>query len=382
MLQFATKAWKRLTRRERLRTYSFNRPLVLLQSDDWGRVGVRDHEGYEELRARGVNLGEHPYDFYTLETAGDVTALHEMLGRHRDSTGRSACLVMNFLSANLDFPRMALAGFKKVYVQPLLQGLPGEWKRPGLFEAYREGIVAGAFYPALHGLTHFCSTAVEKALVNNGDRAQLLHTLWQAETPYIYWRMPWVGYEYNNPEPPGAGFLAGNAQEELLGQAAGFFEDFFSTRPQSACAPGYRANEDTRSAWRKHGIRVAQNGTGGREFPSMNETGMLSLYRTLDFEPSQTPVSVENCLQLANEKFAQGIPLIVSVHSINFHSSLKDFRSETLARLDQLLSALEHKHPDLLYVHDEDVYNLVDRGSFTSSWGTTSVTVKQRETVW
>ena len=39
---------------------SFSRPLVLLQSDDWGRVGVRDREGYEQLRASGIHLGKIP----------------------------------------------------------------------------------------------------------------------------------------------------------------------------------------------------------------------------------------------------------------------------------------------------------------------------------
>ena len=62
------------------------RPLVLLQSDDWGRVGVRDKEGLELLQASGMTLGERPYDFYTLETAEDVIALRDLLSRHRDST--------------------------------------------------------------------------------------------------------------------------------------------------------------------------------------------------------------------------------------------------------------------------------------------------------
>jgi hypothetical protein len=379
MLQFAKRVWKRTTQREHFRTYSFDRPLVLLQSDDWGRVGVRDREGYERLRDDGMDLGENPYDFYTLETAGDIGALRELLDCHRDSTGRGACMVMNFLSANLDFPRMALERFEKIYMRPLQQGLPGKWNRPGLFEAYRDGIAAGSFYPALHGLMHFCPVAVTKALANNEERARTLHTLWQAETPYIYWRMPWVGYEYSNPEFPNAGFLSEKAQDELIGQASGFFQEFFSARPQSACAPGYRANEDTRRVWSKHGIRVAQNGPSPDGFPSMNELGMLSLYRTLNFEPSQTAVSVENCLQLAHASLARGMPLIISVHSINFHSSLKDFRSGTLAQLDQFLSALERKYPDLLYVHDADVYELVDRGAFTSSEGRTTVTVKERE---
>lgn len=366
-------------RRRHGHAYAFGRPLVLLQSDDWGRVGVRDQEGYEQLRAQGINLGEQAYDFYTLETASDVMALHEMLGRHRDSTGRRACIVMNFLSANLDFGRMALDAFRKIYLRPLKQGLPGRWQRPGLFDAYREGINDGSFYPALHGLTHFCSVAVESALEQNEERARALRTLWQAETPYIYWRMPWAGYEYKNPEPPHAGFLGADTQAELIGQAVEYFREFFSSAPHSACAPGYRANEDTRQAWWEHGIRVAQNGTGAATFPVMNESGMLSLYRTLDFEPSQADISVESCVQLAEQQFARGMPLIISTHSINFHSSLKDFRTDTLARLDEFLFALERTCPDLLYVHDEDVYSLVNQGKFTSPLGTTAVAVKLQE---
>ena len=363
---------------ERGTSYAFGRPLVLLQSDDWGRVGVRDGEGYEELRTRGWRLGEQPYDFYTLETADDVAVLHDLLHRHRDSTGRSACLVMNFVTANLDFPRMAAEDFKRVYVRSLSRGLPGKWKRPGLVEAYREGIAAGVFYPALHGLTHFCRAPVESAIAENGRRAQDLRAMWEAETPYIYWRMPWVGYEYNDPSPPRAKFLDAAAQSELVGQAAQYFEEFFSIPPRSACAPGYRADENTREAWSQSGIQIAQNGPAS-EFPAMNDAGRLNLYRSVDFEPSQNRIALEDYMQSADQHFARGMPLIVSIHSINFHSTLKDFRSETVRQLDGFLAELERKYPDLLYVHDEDVYQVIQSGFFTSACGSTAVEVKAQE---
>src|SRR5689334_18061099 len=81
-------------------------PIVIFQSDDWGRVGVRDRGGWDELRAAGVSLGEKAYDYYSLETADDLSALRAVLRKHRDCTGRAPCLVMNFCVANLDFPRM------------------------------------------------------------------------------------------------------------------------------------------------------------------------------------------------------------------------------------------------------------------------------------
>jgi len=356
--------------------FSFSRPLVLLQSDGWGRVGVRDREGYEQLRASGISLGQNPYDYYSLETSEDVIALRDMLKRHRDSTGRAACLVMNFLLANLDFRKIAGTAFEHIHLIPLSQGLPGEWKRPGLFEAYRQGIADEVFYPALLGLTHFCRLAVERALAVPGDRNNLLHTLWKAGTPYIYWRMPWIGYEYCNPEKPHAGFLDLGTQVNLIAEAAREFEKAFSTAPFSACAPGYRANGDTHRAWSQCGIRVAQNGSGGALPPHMDQWEMLNLHRTIDVEPFERGLPLEKYVQLAERCFERGIPAIVSVHSINFHSSLKDFRGPALRVLDEFLTALEAKHPNLLYVHDRNLYELVTRGKFKGPRGPVSVDVK------
>jgi hypothetical protein len=372
------KLWRR-KRAPPVRGCSFSRPLVLLQSDDWGRVGVRDREGYEQLRASGIRLGEHPYDFYTLENADDVIALRDMLKRHRDSTGRAACLVMNFVLANLDFQRMLANDLQRIHLLPLTEGLPGKWKRPGLFEAYRLGITDGVFYPAFLGLTQFSRSAVEHALSKRGERVALLQTLWKAETPFIHWRMPWVGYEYCNPGKPHAGFLSAEAQTELIRQAANVFKKFFSTPPLSACAPGYRANKDTYLAWSQCGVRVVQDGSGAPSPPYMGECEILNLHRTIDFEPSQRELSVEKYVQLAEQCFAQRIPAIVSVHAINFHSSLKDFRGPTLQVLDGFLSALEAKYPNLLYVHDSDLYDIATRGRFKATHGSVSVEVKMQD---
>jgi hypothetical protein len=379
VLGFARKLWTSGQNTPPVRTFSFDRPLVLLQSDDWGRVGVRDREGYELIRASGIRIGEHPYDFYSLESAEDLIALRDMLKRHRDSTGRSACLVMNFVLANLDFPKIAKNSFDQIHLLPLTEGLPGDWKRPGLFEAYRKGIADGVFHPALHGLTHFCRQAVEHGLSKNGERGELLRTLWKAGTPYIYWRMPWVGYEYCNPEKPHAGFLTAETQTDLIRRAATIFEKLFSITPLSACAPGYRANVDTHLAWFQCGVRVAQNGSGGPMPPYMDEYEMLNLHRTIDFEPAQRDLPVEKHLQLAEHCFARGVPAVVSVHSINFHSSLKDFRGPTLQALDHFLSALEAKYPNLLYVHDGDLYEIVTRGKFRATQGPVSVGVKWQD---
>ena len=363
----------------RPQSFSFSKPLVALHSDDWGRVGVRDREGFELLRSRGLRLGERPYDLYSLETAEDVTALSDLLLRHRDAVGRPPCLTMNFCTGNLDFSKMRADGFRRTMFLPLSVGLPGSWSRPGLFDAYCGGIDKGVFQPALHGATHFCEAVVSQVLTKGGARAELLKTLWAAETPYIFWRMPWIGYEYWSPGGHKGGFLSAERQRDLVIQSCQQFKQFFGIQPLSACAPGYRANSNTHRAWASAGIHVAVSGSGdGLKAPHMDEFGILHVYRNVDFEPSEHELDIEKYLEIAALCYARGLPLIISIHSINFHSTLKDFRSPSIIALDRLLTALESKYSELLYVNDEDLYRMVTAGVLADGSAKVKVSVNQR----
>src|SRR6267154_6793811 len=231
------KVWQRGRSLLPVESFAFGRPIVVLQSDDWGRVGVPDRESWEELRATGVNLGERSYDVYSLETAEDVMAVVRLLQGHRDSAGRPACLGMNFILSNIDFAKVNDDNSHQIYLRTLVEGLPDGWKRPGLFVAYREGISSGSLSPALHGTTHFCGPAVERHLNDPGERGVLLQKLWKAGVPYIHWRMPWIGFEYWDPEPAdGEGFLPLEDQQGLIDSAVKTFEQLFSKPPRSACA--------------------------------------------------------------------------------------------------------------------------------------------------
>jgi hypothetical protein len=378
-MTLARKIWEWTTSLIPREGFFFDRPLLILHSDDWGRAGLRDREGFERLKAVGLALGERPYDLYTLETAADLRALSAVLGRHRDATGRPATLVMNFVVANLDIPQDPSINSMPCLL-PLADGLPAGWVRPELMEAYREGIHAGLFYPALHGISHFCRPAVERYVRDFGERGALLQALWRAGTPYIYWRMPWIGYEYWDPEQPqDSRFLSRSAQKESIGQAVGLFARAFSCLPRSACAPGYRANDDTRRAWSECGIYCAQNGPSAPMPPHLDRHGVLQIYRNVEFEVAiDQRFSLESSLRAAEQSFSVGVPAVVSVHSINFHSTVRNFRSHTLQHLDEFLGTLKARHPDLLYVHDEDIHHMVQSGSYTSRAGLNRVNVERR----
>ena len=356
----------------------FDRPLLLFQSDDWGRAGVRDREGWDELQAGGIALGESPYDFYSLETAEDVTALREVLGKHRDSVGRNPSIVMNFIMANVDFDRCLTLPEKEIPLVPLSDGLPDQWRRPNLFEAYRQGIADGVFCPALHGLTHFCAKAVRRELEIGGKRAELIRKMWSAQTPYIYWRMPWIGYEYWDREMEAQRrFLSLDEQRSAISRAAQIYQAFFAAVPFSACAPGYRANADTRAAWLDCGIRVSQNGPD-RKAPHFDEYEMLHTFRTVEMEPAIASVDLKRLVEDVGECFNRGLPAVVSIHSINFHSTIRDFRTPTLALLHDFLTALKKKWPALLFINDGDLFQIASEGFYFAEGARVDVGVTAR----
>src|SRR5262249_40627185 len=205
------------------------------------------------------------------------------------------------------------------------------------------------------------------ALAENGDRARLLRAFWKAETPYVYWRMPWIGYEYWSPEKPQPGFLRQQRQRELIQQSCSEVLALFGRKVVSAGAPGYRANRDTHGGWAENSIRVVQNGTGsGLQAPYIDEFGLLHVFRAIDLEPALKEVETKKSLEIACACVTRRIPIVISVHAINFHSSLKDFRTPTLNALDSLLTSLESKFPDLLYLNHEELHKAATDGILPS----------------
>jgi hypothetical protein len=168
-------------------------------------------------------------------------------------------------------------------------------------------------------------------------------------------------------------------QAAAIREAVQGFQSIFNTAPQSACAPGYRADANTHRAWKACGVQIAQNGPNGIVAPRLDRYGILNVYRTINFEPAlDEGFSVQECLRSAAECFRRGVPAVVSIHSINFHSTLKDYRSSSLRFLHEFLTEVEKQFPDLLYVHDSDLYNLVTRGEYQVANGTVKVRVRQR----
>jgi len=100
----------------------------------------------------------------------------------------------------------------------------------------------------------------------------------------------------------------------------------------------------------------------------------------VELEPAvEESFSLDAAVEAATKCIQRKLPVIVSIHSINFHSTLQDFRTATLQVLDKFLTVLERQYPNLLYVHDEDLWQLVQTGSYDTDSRVVSVGVTKRK---
>lgn len=359
-------------------TLSFSRPIIIFQSDDWGLAGIADKAGFDRLvRDHGLSPKASHLNYYSLETAADLGAIYGVLGAHRDSSGHHPILGCNFILANVDFPKVLAHSFEQLFLKPLHDGLPRPWERPGLLEAYREGVRRQYLYPGLHGVTHFCADRVKRLLREPSLRGNLLRNLFEIGTPLAYQVTPWVGFEFRDEE---TGWLSFAEQQKAVVHAVELFRSTFGRQPLSACAPGYRANAATFRAWREAGIKVAQHGPGLKAPPFFGRHGLLHLHRQVSFEPAINPeyFTVERAFQDARRCVKAGQPVIICAHSVNFHSTLHNFRELTLERLDQLLRRLEHTFGDLLYLHDENLWEIAQKSQISRNGKTIAIEVTRK----
>ncbi len=91
---------------------------------------------------------------------------------------------------------------------------------------------------------------------------------------------------------------------------------------------------------------------------------MLHTFRTVEMEPATGAVNLQKLVDDAEACFRRGLPAVVSIHSINFHSSLRDFRSPTLILLDEFLTTLEKRWMGLLYANDADLFQIASEGFY------------------
>jgi hypothetical protein len=328
------------------------RPVVLIQSDDWGRIGAPRAESIMELRETGYPVGDSPWDFYGLETKADLGALGQVLHAHEDADGRSAVMTAVFVMANADLRRMREENYAHFKVVPIVEGYPAPWNEPSLVGEYNKLVALGVLWPAMHGYTHFNPRLMLSIAREGTERGRRLRAMHERDVPYLASLTPEFNFALLDRSDVPDRFFGAEEQSQWIENGVQLFRGAFGHGPTSTCAPGYRFNDVTCNFWRQAGITVVHT-AGGRFGPYQ---GVWLTPRNVPFEPVLNANASRDAVAAAARAFRRGEPLVIGTHSINYISRHLGKSALGREQLGLLLTILRSRHPNLRFAHETELY--------------------------
>ena len=93
------------------------RPIVVIESDDWGSIRMPSVKVLDDLKAKGYRYADYiGYDKYdTLASNDDLEVLLDTLSSVKDSEGNQARLTMNTVVCNPNFERIRQSAYQEYY---------------------------------------------------------------------------------------------------------------------------------------------------------------------------------------------------------------------------------------------------------------------------
>jgi hypothetical protein len=305
-----------------------HRPVLIIESDDWGAGTV------EQADALG-------------EIAG-------LLASFTDSDRRRPVMTLAIVLATADGEKTISSGsYHRAYISRQSHG--------ALLEAIHHGIEAGVFSLQLHGMEHFWPPALMMA--SKADHAVMA---WLKDAPASLTEdLPsplqsrWVDASVLPSRRLSAATVEQAAREEVVS-----FQDIFGSVPFVAVPPTFIWNQDVETAWAAAGVGVIV--TPGARFESRDAKGrpadrkkliyngqagknnMVYLVRDVYFEPSlgHTASQARDALEA---KTRLGRPALFETHRFNFLGSAEK-RKQSLAELEGLLRMAVNAYPDLAFL--------------------------------
>ncbi len=344
------------------------RRVLVIESDDWGALRIRDKRTWRALSRLGLDVS-HPYDRYDcLETKGDLDAIFNVLTTFRDERGRPPIITFNTVMGNPDFGRILECGFESYHHLDLVRSYErhgGEDLVPALKAAAAENLACAQF----HAREHLNVPLWMKDL-RDGRAA----TLAAFEHEYYALTLPFVGGTRQTNYLAAfwvedAGQLR-EAHERLTAGLKLFAESFgYVSRTWIPC--NYVTPVDLEAAAAAAGVMLLQ-GQRGQLVPDgsgcttttrrwtgkRNNFGQLYGVRNIFFEPFLDPDHdwVSSALSEVDEAFSCHTPAIVSSHRVNYVAGMSTgHRDRNLGMLRALLTGVLARWPDVLFVSSHEL---------------------------
>ena len=313
------------------------RPILIIESDDWGAGPAEQADTLKEITRRLTVLadcdGHHP-----VMTLGMVLAIAD--GNRIKATG--------------DYHRRILS----------------RSENKELLEAISYGVESGIFAVQLHGLEHYWPAALIAASFEDGTVSDWLARTPETSTEDLPFPLQsrWVDASVLPARDLSAVEINKAVKEEVA-----VFRSIFGYLPKVSVPPTFVWNQIVEQSWAEAGVEVIV--TPGRRYETRDETGQLAgcgatfyngqtgssgavyLVRNDYFEPALGHIA-DQAVAALGQKTQLGRPTLLEMHRFNFMGPV-DRKKQTLAELDMLLRQALEIHPDLAFLSSDELARIL-----------------------
>jgi hypothetical protein len=315
----------------------WRRPLLVLESDDWG-PGV-------------------------LEDAEALRSLMVLLAGHRDSAGRPATMTLGVVLGCADpGGSRTPEGFHRVTLE--------DARFARVLTAMRDGVGKGVFSPQLHGLEHFRPQSVLAAAARDPAIAEwLARPCAPASELPSHLQSRWTDASVLPSRPLGADEISSAVAEECA-----VYRRLFGT-PAVVVPPTFVWTADVEKAWAEGGVEVIvtpgrrctrreEDGSpGGVDLEMRNGErsvhGPLYVVRNVYFEPSLGH-RADRLVRGLQASWRLGRPCLVEMHRFNFAGTPATIRA-SLEELDRALGDARRAVADVCFLPTVEIGRILAR---------------------
>lgn len=356
------------------RGWCTNRKIVVIESDDWGSIRMRDQASFDKLLQSGIRVDRSKYNCLdSLEKKEDLELLFDVLGNHKDQHGNTAKFTTNMVMNNPDFEKIKADDYQQYHSRTFLDSYKYYYQED-LKSFWFEGIDQQLVQPQFHAREH------------------LNVNLWMRDLQYkqsdtqLAFKHHFFGLTTKTSSPYQINYLAAyraESEEELksinriLIEGLAEFENVFGFKSKSFIACNYVWPKELEKTLLDNGVKTIQT-QRGRTKPQINldgkpkikyhYTGQKNKYnqvytvRNVLFEPFENEALdwVNKALNDIQNAFFWKKPAIISSHRINYVSQMSVIhRDDNLKNLNRLLQQIVEKWPTVEFMSSDELGNLI-----------------------
>lgn len=360
-----------------------NRKILIIESDDWGSVRIRDKEAYEALRHKGLNVQNNHYNsFETLESNEDLESLFNLLLSFKDINGNHPVFTPMCIMGNPDFEKIKDSDYQKYVFQPLNETLLEFSHSNRVLDLWSQGFQNNIFIPEIHGREHINVRRYMKILQSHegkdGMRFALNH---HSIGPSRYKNILFPNY---------LGALHPGPKEEIeelvqyILDAGNLFKKYMGYQPRVFIAPNAEEPKELEHSLFQIGVKYLThakrriyptgNGQFAKEWNFIGQRtnfGQIYLNRNATFEPvcfgEKEHVSdwVNSCLKDVEIAFRWNKPAVISSHRVNYVGSINPKnREKGLQKLKTLLTEIIKNWPDVEFMSSYDLGEEINKTKY------------------